>query len=204
MGIYSNYVLPHLIDKVCAQKSMSELRANFVPRAVGHVLEIGLGSGHNLEHYTESVTRVTAIDPAAEVTDLAQERMATAIAPVELLNTSAEEIPFEYNTFDTVVSTWTLCSIPDVSRALAEIRRVIKPGGQFIFIEHGASPDAKVARWQHRIEPTWKHFGGGCHLTRNAALLIKAAGFDIPDVESGYYSGPRWVSYTYRGIAHPV
>lgn len=204
MGVYSSYVLPRIIDKVCAQKNMAELRTNYVPRATGNVLEIGLGSGHNLEHYTESVIKVTAIDPAEEVTDLAQERIATAVPPVQLLNTSAEKIPFESDTFDTVVSTWTLCSIPDVTSALAEIRRVIKPGGQFIFIEHGASPDEKIVRWQQRIEPVWKFCGGGCHLTRNAPRLIEAAGFSLPELETGYYSGPRWVSYTYRGVARPV
>jgi ubiquinone/menaquinone biosynthesis C-methylase UbiE len=204
MGVYSSYVLPRIIDKVCAQANMAELRTNYVPRATGNVLEIGLGSGHNLEHYTESVIKVTAIDPAEEVTDLAQERIATAVPPVQLLNTSAEKIPFESDTFDTVVSTWTLCSIPDVTSVLAEIRRVIKPGGQFIFIEHGASPEEKIVRWQQRIEPAWKFCGGGCHLTRNAPQLIEAAGFRLPELEAGYFSGPRWVSYTYRGVARPV
>jgi len=204
MGVYSSYVLPRIIDKVCAQANMAELRTNYVPRATGNVLEVGLGSGHNLEHYTKSVTKVTAIDPAVEVTDLAQARIATAVPPVQLLNTSAEEIPFESGSFDTVVSTWTLCSIPDVTSALAEIRRVIKPGGQFIFIEHGASPEEKIARWQHRIEPAWKFCGGGCHLTRNAPQLIEAAGFSLPELETGYFSGPKWVSFTYRGVARPV
>lgn len=203
MGLYAKYVLPRLIDKACAQKPMAEVRAVFVPRATGRVLEIGLGPGHNLEHYTESVTQVDAVDPATEVTDLARERIADAAPTVEVFNTSAEEMPFEHDTFDTVVSTWTLCSIPNVYRALDEMRRVIKPGGQLIFIEHGASPDADVARWQRRIEPIWKHIGGGCHLTRNATELIDAAGFDVVESQTSYFPGPKWAAFMYRGVAHP-
>jgi len=203
MGLYAKYVLAKLIDKACGQAPMAELRSQYVPHASGRVLEIGLGSGHNLPYYTAAATSVTAIDPATEVTELAAKRISDAAMNVELISTSAESIPFDDGTFDTVVSTWTLCSIPDVERALAELRRVIRPEGKFLYIEHGLSPDASVQRWQRRIEPVWKRIGGGCHLTRDARTLIAEAGFTVNEGESSYSPGPRWAAYTYRGVARP-
>ena len=203
MGLYARYVLPKLIDQACGQKPMAVARAEYVPRATGRVLEIGIGSGHNIEHYGATVDAVTAIDPATEVTDLAQQRIARSSIPIELINASAETIPFDDDTFDSVVSTWTLCSIPNVYRTLAEIRRVVKPGGQFIFLEHGLSPDRTVAGWQRAIEPAWKIIGGGCHLTRHAANLIVDAGFALRDSQTGYFPGPKWAAFMYRGVAVP-
>ncbi len=203
MGLYARYVLPKLIDQACGQKPMGRARAEYVPRASGRVLEIGIGSGHNIEHYGQGVSGVTAIDPATEVTDLAQSRIKGSRIPIELISASAETIPFDTDTFDSVVSTWTLCSIPNVYQALAEIRRVVKPGGQFIFLEHGLSPDRKIAGIQRAIEPIWKIIGGGCHLTRDAANLVEDAGFRLRESESGYFPGPKFAAYMYRGIAVP-
>jgi len=180
---------------------MTELRSRYVPHAEGDVLEIGIGSGLNLPHYSDRARTVTGLDPAAELTDLARTRAAAAKPDVEVLGISGEEIPADDNRFDTIVCTWTLCSIPNVYQALKEMHRVVKPGGRFYFVEHGLSPDASVQSWQRRIEPVWKLIGGGCHLTRKADQLILDAGFIVPDVESSYQPGPRWAAFMTHGIA---
>ncbi|MGD8415534.1 MAG: class I SAM-dependent methyltransferase [Pseudomonadales bacterium] len=201
MGLYARYVLPKLIDAACAQPPMTELRSRYVPQAEGDVLEIGIGSGLNLPHYTERARSVTGLDPHAELTVLARRRAAQATPEVDVLQISGEEIPAEDARFDTIVCTWTLCSIPNVYRALKEMHRVVKPGGRFYFVEHGLSPDEGVQAWQRRIEPLWKIIGGGCHLTRKADALIQDAGFVLPEVESGYQPGPRWAAYMTHGVA---
>ena len=201
MGLYQKYVLPKLIDTLCNQESMTELRAKYVPNAHGDVLEIGIGSGLNLEHYSDRVTSVTGLDPARELTDMAQKRAERAKPPVEILQASSEEIPADDDRFDSLVCTWTLCSIPDVYSALREMYRVLKPGGALYFIEHGLAPDIGVQRWQRRIEPLWKVVGGGCHLTRPSPELIADAGFSLPEVTGGYEPGPRWATYMTHGRA---
>ena len=163
MGLYAKYVLPKLIDLACGQQPMAELRAEYVPRAAGNVLEIGIGSGHNLSHYRDAST-VTGLDPAPELTAMAQRRAAAIDAEVSIMEASGEDIPAEDGQFDSIVCTWTLCSIPNVSQALQEMHRVLKPGGRFYFIEHGLAPEPRVVRWQRAIEPVWKVIGGGCHL----------------------------------------
>lgn len=201
MGLYAKYVLPKLIDTACSQPPMAELRSRYVPEAEGDVLEIGIGSGLNLPHYSPRAKRVTGLDPHAELTDMARRRAADAHPEVDVLAISGEEIPADDNRFDTIVCTWTLCSIPNVYRALTEMHRVVKPGGRFYFVEHGLAPDAGVRAWQRRIEPVWKIVGGGCHLTRKADDLILDAGFILPSVESGYQPGPRWAAFMTHGIA---
>lgn len=204
MGLYARYVLPKLINSACAQKPMAELRARYVPRARGRVLEIGLGTGLNLPHYGADGTMpasLFALEPAEDIARLAVGRLAKVTFPVHVLEASAEDIPAEDGTFDSVVSTWTLCSVPNVYRALDELRRVLKPTGQLVFAEHGASPDAKWLRWQRRLEPGWKLIGGGCHLSRKPASLIEAAGFRIDEVDADYLPGPKFATFTYRGVA---
>ena len=201
MGLYEKYVLPKLIDSACGQKPMRELRARYVPQATGDVLEIGIGSGHNLRHYGAGVRSLTGLDPAAELTGKARERAAALGLAVEMLGVSGEEIPADDARFDTLVCTWTLCTIPNVYAALREMRRVLKPGGRLIFIEHGRAPEPQVVRWQRRIEPVWKKIGGGCHLTRKADELIGDAGFELRTLDSGYEPGPRFAAFMTHGIA---
>ena len=214
MGLYARYVLPKLIDMACAQEPMAKVRATYVSRARGRVLEIGFGTGHNLAHYStgessgestgeDAPVSLFALEPATDIVERARERLASATFPVEVSNASAEDIPVEDSTFDTVVSTWTLCSVPNVYRCLAELRRVLKPRGRLIFAEHGASPEPAIQRWQRRIEPAWKIIGGGCHLSRSADVLIASAGFRIDELETGYLPGPKLATFTYRGVAAP-
>ena len=204
MGLYARYVLPKLINSACAQKPMSEMRAQYVPRASGRVLEIGFGTGLNLPHYgtgAAAPSALLALEPAADVVALARQRLAETPLPVEVMPASAEQIPMPDAMFDTVLSTWTLCSVANVYRALAEMRRVLKPGGQLVFIEHGASPEPAVLRWQQRLEPAWKLIGGGCHLSRRTDELVAGAGFRIEELETGYLPGPKVATFTYRGVA---
>ena len=204
MGLYARHVLPKLIDAACAQKPMAELRAQYVPRLRGRVLEIGFGTGHNLAHYATgdaAPKSLCALEPASDIAALATERLAAAQFPVEVVAASAEEIPAERGAFDAVLSTWTLCSVPNVYRALAELRRVLAPGGQFVFIEHGASPDPYWLRWQRRLEPAWKCIAGGCHLARPMDRLIADAGFRIDELRTGHLPGPKFATFTFRGVA---
>ena len=204
MGLYARHVLPKLIDAACAQKPMAELRARYVPRLRGRVLEIGFGTGHNLKHYAsgdDGPRSLHALEPAPDIVALASARIDKAPFPVEVLAASAEDIPADNGAFDAVLCTWTLCSIPNVHRALAELRRVLKVRGQFVFIEHGASPDRKWLHWQRRLEPAWKCIAGGCHLARQPDRLIADAGFRIGELETGYLPGPKFATFTYRGVA---
>jgi len=201
MGLYEKYVLPKLIEAACNQPPMQKLRARYVPQATGDILEIGIGSGLNLSHYSDKVSSITGLDPSKELTDMANTRAQKARAPVKMLQISSEEIPADDAQFDSIVCTWTLCSIPNVYRALREMHRVVKPGGKFFFIEHGLAPDPSVQRWQRRIEPLWKIIGGGCHLTRQSDQLIQDAGFDIPELGSAYEPGPKWAAFMTHGIA---
>ena len=206
MGLYARHVLPRLIDLGCGQEPMAKVRAAYVSRARGRVLEIGFGTGHNLAHYAtgeDAPDSLFALEPATDIAERARERLAATPLPVEVSNASAEDIPAEDGTFDTVVSTWTLCSVPNVYRCLAELRRVLKPRGRLIFAEHGASPEPAIERWQRRIEPAWKVIGGGCHLSRPADTLIANAGFRIDELETGYLPGPKLATFTYRGVAAP-
>ncbi|MCZ6644416.1 MAG: class I SAM-dependent methyltransferase [Gammaproteobacteria bacterium] len=204
MGFYGKYVLPKLIETACSQKSMTQLREQYVSLATGDVLEIGIGSGLNLPHYSSAVTSVTGLDPAVELTTLARKRAEAVSAPVEILEVSGEDIPADDNCYDSVVCTWTLCSIPNVYAALREIRRVLKPGGSFYFIEHGRAPDPKIIRWQHRLEPLWKKIGGGCHLSRRADELICDAGFGLTTCATGYEPGPKFAAFMIHGIARKI
>ncbi|HKK93201.1 MAG TPA: methyltransferase domain-containing protein [Longimicrobiales bacterium] len=202
MGLYSKYVLPRLIHLACGSRPITRQRAKIVPRASGRVLEIGIGSGLNLPFYDPArVTEVLGLDPAPELTDRARRAAHGVPMNVEFVSASAEEIPLEAASFDTVVVTYTLCSIPDVSSALAEMRRVLRPGGSLLFCEHGRAPDASVERWQNRIDPLWKRLAGGCHLSRDIPALLRASGFETVDLESTYIPGWRPASFNYWGAA---
>jgi len=201
MGWYAKNILPRLIEAGCSQPLLMKLRAQYVPQARGKVLEIGIGTGLNLQFYNASKIELTGLDPAEELTGHAKERAQQLELPINMLGVSGESIPAEDQTFDALVCTWTLCSIPNVEGALKEMHRVVKPGGTLYFIEHGQAPDAGVFRWQQRIEPIWKQIAGGCHLTRKADDLIAEAGFNITQTESDYLPGPRFAAYMTHGIA---
>jgi ubiquinone/menaquinone biosynthesis C-methylase UbiE len=200
-NLYEKYVLPKLIDAACGQPPMTELRSRYVSQATGNVLEIGIGSGLNLKHYSDQVTSIIGVDPAAELTIKARERAERINAPVEVLGISGESLDLDNNQFDSVVCTWTLCSIPNPYRAVDEMRRVLKPGGNLIFVEHGRSDEAHIAKWQRRIEPIWKKIGGGCHLTRRADELLVDGGFTLMSQESGYAPGPKVAAFMVHGLA---
>lgn len=204
MGLYQNYVLPWAINLLMSQDEMARLRRRVVPAARGRVLEVGIGRGLNLPYYGAAVDAVVGVDPMADRLRMAGEAAADVAFPVELLDLSAEALPFADGTFDSVVMTWTLCSIVDAPRALAEIRRVLKPGGELIFLEHGLAPEASVAAWQHRLNPLWRRCVGGCNLDRPAETLIRGAGFALSRLETGYLMpGPRPLTYHYEGRAVP-
>ena len=202
MEAYAKYILPRIIDLVMKNKDMARLRADWVPHAHGDVLEIGIGSGLNLPFYSSEVRRLYGVEPSVELQRLARVRAASATTKVEFLSQSAEEaLPLSDQSIDTVVITWTLCSIADPPSALRQMKRVLKPSGLLIFVEQGRAPDPKVSTWQDRITPVWKRIGGGCHLNRNIDVLLKDAGFKIEELETNYLPGPRPMTYTYRGFA---
>jgi ubiquinone/menaquinone biosynthesis C-methylase UbiE len=201
MGLYTNWLLPRLLDLAMRNQALDQYRRNTIGSARGVVLEVGVGSGLNLPMYGQAVDHVYALDPSLELLCLARERAKGATVPVSLVRASAEEIPFPGSILDTVVMTWTLCSIADPASALAEIQRVLKPGGQLLFVEHGLSPENGVARWQHRLTPCWNWISGGCHLDRKTDDLLRAAGFQINALETGYMKGPRPWTFIYEGAA---
>lgn len=198
---WERHVLPYLIDQACGIRPVARQREKVVPQARGLVLEIGIGTGLNIPFYDKTkVTRIVGVDPALRMHRLADKRIAKAGLNVELIGLSAEKLPVADASFDTVVCTYTLCTIPDPAAALAEMRRVLKPGGKLLFSEHGRAPDEGVARWQTRLQPYWSKIAGGCMLDRDVPLLLKDAGFDAATL-SRYLPGPRFVSYHYWGEA---
>jgi len=205
VGFYSKHILPHLLDLAMRNKEQTRLRAQWIPHARGEVLEVGVGSGLSLPFYSREVQRLRGVDPSLELQRMARKRASGAPFAVEFLLQSAEDpLPISTGSMDTVVLTWTLCSIPNTSRALMEIRRVLRPDGRLLFLEHGRAPDPGVALWQDRITPIWKHIAGGCTLNRKMDELIAAAGFHITELSTGYMLGPRPMTYMYQGFAQPV
>lgn len=199
---YDRRVLPYLLDFACGVKDVSRQREKVVPCAEGTVLEIGIGTGLNMAYYDKSkVTKVIGLDPALEMHRLAKKRIADAGLDVELIGLSAEKIPLEDESLDTILVTFTLCSIPDPAAALNEMNRVLKPSGKLIFCEHGRAPDESVRRWQEKLTPIWKRFAGGCHLNRDIPALLDAAGFRTDDLETAYLGGPRPMTFNYWGQA---
>jgi ubiquinone/menaquinone biosynthesis C-methylase UbiE len=201
VAFYRQFVLPRLINAAMSNKVSTRYRSEIVPQARGEILEVGIGSGLNLAFYSNQVTRVRGVDPSKELLEMAQKRAASARIPVELLNNSAEELPLENQVVDTVVMTWTLCSIPNPEIALAEMLRVLKPGGDLLFVEHGLASESKVRAWQNRINRPWRALSGGCNLNREIDCLISGAGFRIVQMGTSYLPGPRPFTFTYRGSA---
>lgn len=201
MGLYSTYVLPRLTKWGMNTKVLREERAACVARAQGIVLEVGFGNGLNLCHYPDTVKKLTGIDPSTQAERLARKDIAACPFPVEVHTGLAEALPYDAASFDSVIITWTLCTIPDPAAALGEVARVLRPGGRFYFVEHGLSPDPGVARWQHRLNPIQNYIVGGCNLNRDIAALVAAAGFVLEEAETGYVKGPRTHAYLYRGAA---
>lgn len=205
MNFYDRYLLPYLIDMACGIKPVQRQRAKVVPRATGRVLEIGIGTGRNLPFYDKSkLDALYGLDPAEQMHGLARKRMQKLGINVHLLTLSAEEIPEPDDSFDTLVMTFTLCSIPEPVKAVKEMKRVLKPGGWLLFCEHGLAPDASVQKWQHRLTPIWKSFAGGCHLDRDIPALLREDGFHIAELETLYLPGPKPLTYNYWGTAVTV
>ena len=202
MGLYAKYVLPRIIDVAMRNEETARLRAAWIPLARGEVLEVGIGSGLNLPFYSPDVQRIYGVDPSVELQRIARGRVVAAPMEVEFLSQSAEEqLPLADASIDTVVTTWTLCSIADAPKALQEMKRVLKTSGRLIFLEHGRAPDPGVVEWQERITPLWKNITGGCHLNRKIDDLITTAGFRITELKTFYVRGPRPMTYTYQGTA---
>ena len=206
MSIYQDRVLPYLIHFSMRQGNLATYRQRLVWAAEGRILEIGVGSGHNFRYYSERADHVIGLDPSPKLLSMARETIRSQAFPfpVELLQASAEAIPLRSGSLDTVVTTWTLCTIPNVTSALAEMCRVLKPDGRFLFVEHGLSPDPAVRRWQDRLTPTWKRISGGCHLNRAISQLVQDAGFRIDRIEAGYMKGLKPMTYMYEGFARPA
>ena len=203
MGFYQNQIVPRLINLSMRQRNLTAYRHRVVPAAEGRVLEIGVGSGLNLPFYTQKAELVMGLDPSPKLLSMARRAARPAAIPFDFIEGSAEAIPLEDGSVDTVVTTWTLCSIPDASRSLHEMRRVLKSAGSLLFVEHGRAPEPNVRRWQDRLTPVWKRVGGGCHLNRAIGTLIESAGFQFERIETGYMRGPRPMTFMYEGSARP-
>lgn len=202
MGFYSNRLFPWGMNWLMSGEPFDSQREQLLAGVSGRVLEIGFGSGLNLPHYPDSVSELTAIDPNPGMRRYAEARIAQSPITVERCELSGESLPMSDNSFDTVVSTWTLCSIEGVDQALQEVHRVLKPGGYFIFLEHGLCDDPAIQRWQHRLDPLQQVIGDGCHLNRDIRALVEEAGFASLDVENFCMpKTPRLIGYMYRGVA---
>jgi ubiquinone/menaquinone biosynthesis C-methylase UbiE len=203
MGLYNRYVLPHVIRMAMGNRELRPFRERVLARAAGRVLEIGIGSGVNLPLYGGGVREVVGLEPSPELLAMAERAAEHLTTTVSFISGSAEHMAIDRHSVDTVVMTWTLCSIADAPLALSEVRRVLKADGQLLFVEHGLAPEESVRRWQNRLTPVWKRIGGGCHLNRPIRSLIENAGFAISQLETGYMTGPRPMTFMYEGRAIP-
>jgi ubiquinone/menaquinone biosynthesis C-methylase UbiE len=201
VGFYGDEILPRAVDVLLGGREFSRLRARVAAELEGEVLEVGFGSGRNVPHYPPALKRVRAVDPATVGRKLAAKRVAASPVPVEYVGLDGEELPLEDESVDHVLTTWTLCTIPDVPRALAEIRRVLRPRGALHFLEHGRSPDPKVVRWQDRLTPIQRRIAGGCHLNRPVDRLVLDAGLEVTRLDNYYMRGPKPLGYMFEGVA---
>jgi SAM-dependent methyltransferase len=206
MGFYDRYILPPLLGAACGVRPISRQRDKIVPQAEGVVLELGFGSGLNLSHYDAGkITRLYGLEPSEGMLVKARTAARDARFPVEILQETAEALSLPAHSVDTVLVTYSLCTIPDAISALTGARRALKPGGRLLFCEHGLAPDESVRAWQRRIEPIWRPIAGGCHLTRDIPALIKAGGFEIESLETMYLpKSPKWAGFNYWGAARPA
>lgn len=198
---YDRHILPHLIDVAMRASMATREREQLIPLARGRVLEIGAGSGLNIAHYTSDVTTLLALEPNEKLRRKAAPKAAAAPFEVEFIALNGEDLALDENSIDTIVTTWTLCSIADPGKALQAMRRVLKADGQLLFVEHGRAPDVRLARWQDRLNPAWSCIGGGCNLNRRPDTLIREAGFVLESLEEGYLEGPKLLTYHYKGVA---
>ena len=205
MGLYGRYVLPRLVDHVCAQPVATRQRQRVCSGLSGRLVEIGFGSGLNVPHYPAAVTEAVAVEPSDLAWRLAADRVAASPVPVVRVGLDAQGLPLDDGSMDSALSTWTLCTVPDAAAALAELHRVLRPGGTFHVLEHGLAPDEGVRRWQRRFEPAQKRLAGGCHLTRVPVEMLRAAGFEVDDVQTYYQEGtPRpWGATTLARASRP-
>jgi ubiquinone/menaquinone biosynthesis C-methylase UbiE len=203
MNIYQKWILPRLVDVTMRNSVATHYRSLIVPKACGTVLEIGVGSGLNLPFYGIGVEHLYGLDPSDELLAMARKKARAIAFPIDFIAHACEEIPLHDNSVDTVVMTWTLCSITDPVKALKEIGRVIKPGGTLLFVEHGLAPEIRVQAWQQRLNPLWSKLTGGCNLNRKMDQLIRTASFDLAQLKTEYAEGPRPLSYMYSGQAQP-
>jgi ubiquinone/menaquinone biosynthesis C-methylase UbiE len=204
MGFYKQHIVPCLTQLSMRQRRLKPYRRRVVAVAGGRVLEIGIGSGLNLPFYGQGTIQVIGLDTSSKLLEVARDRRRKISTPLKLVEASAEDIPVEDHSIDTVVTTWTLSSTPDAPRALAEMRRVLKAGGRLLFGEHGRAPEPRVQWWQDHLTPAWKHFSGGCHLNRAIGDLIQNAGFHIERLDAGYVPGPKMMTFMYEGSARPA
>jgi ubiquinone/menaquinone biosynthesis C-methylase UbiE len=204
MSFYNDRILPHVINISMRNRELLPYRERVLSQAHGRVLEIGIGSGLNLPFYGSRVDEILGLEPAAGLVAMAQRSVGRSKVPATIIAGSAEAIPVDANSIDTVVTTWTLCSIPDAVGALREMRRVLKPSGQLLFVEHGLAPEENIQKWQNRLTPLWKKIGGGCHLNRPIRTLIESSGFGIDRLETGYMKGPKPMTFLYEGRANPA
>ena len=203
MSFYDKYILPSFLNCACGSKPIKYQRSKVVPMAEGVVLEAGIGSGLNIPYYDSTkISAIIGLDPSEELNNMAKKVVADKSLEVDFILGSAEAIPLPDNHVDSVLVTYTMCTIPDALSANKEMRRVLKPGGKMIFCEHGLAPDEGVAKWQARIDPYWGKIAGGCHLNRDIPQLIRSAGFNIQSMEQMYLpSTPKFAGYNYWGVA---
>lgn len=200
MGFYNRHILPRMLDASCSLKPITYQRKKIVPHAEGIVLEIGIGSGLNLPFYNpDTVIKIIGVDPDDHIWKRSAKRRAACPIEIERIGLSGEEIPLKNNLADTVVVTYSLCTIPDPVKALGEMKRILKPGGSILFSEHGKAPDAKIHKWQNRIDPFWGKIAGGCHSGRDIPDIFRQAGLKFESLEEMYIPGPKVLSYNYWG-----
>jgi SAM-dependent methyltransferase len=200
-GLCQNWIAPTLLDWSMRSQRLVAFRSRVVSAAEGRVLEIGIGSGLNLPFYTAQARQIFGLDPSTALLARARRKASPAQSRVQFLAGSAERIPLDAGSVDTVVMTWVGCSIPDIALALDEIRRVLRPGGHLLFVEHGRAPQQRIARWQDRLDPLWTRITGGCHINRSPDVLIRQAGLRIDRLETGYIPGPKITTFLYEGSA---
>jgi ubiquinone/menaquinone biosynthesis C-methylase UbiE len=203
VGFYEDRILPHLVNLTMRNRRLMPYRERVISAAEGRVLEIGIGSGLNLPLYSPRVREILGLEPAPRLIAMSRRAASRLSLPVTFIEASAETIPLDNCSIDTVVSTWTLCTIPAAQQAIHEIRRVLRPGGQLLFVEHGLAPEANIRKWQDRLTPAWKRISGGCHLNRPIGTIVESGGFGITQLETGYMKGPKPMTFVYEGRAKP-